>query len=72
MASHHEAGFASEIFHFDIEYHMTSNLLVSNGVGLVIIEEPEGRFHAGLFLGDGIRPEVVAVLSVDFKSAFDC
>ena len=71
MASRNKAGFASEILHFDIEYHVTSYLLVSNGVGLVVTEEPEGGFHSGLFLGDGIRPEVVTVLLVDFEGAFD-
>ena len=66
MPTRHKTGLSSEIFHFDIEYHVTSNLLPSNRVRLVVIKEPKSGFYAGLFFGDGIRPEVVAIFLVNF------
>ena len=71
MAVSNEAGFLSEVLHLHAKDHVAPDLLITDSIRFIIIEELEGWFDAGLFLRDGVCPEVVAIFSIIFKSVFN-
>jgi hypothetical protein len=66
-----KSGFASKVFHFNVKYHMTGYLLVTNWCRLPIKQDFEGDTNVLHLLGNGISPEGITILLVKLKGFFD-
>jgi hypothetical protein len=66
-----KSGFASKVFHFDVKYHMTGYLLVTNRRRLPIKQDFEGNTNVLHLLGNGVSPEGITILLVKHKGFFD-
>jgi hypothetical protein len=66
-----KSSFASKVFHFDVEYHMTGYLLVTNWCRLPIKQDFEGNTNVLHLLGNGISSEGITILLVKLEGFFD-
>ncbi len=71
MPTSNKSGFASKVFHFDIKYHMTGYLLVTNWRRLPIKQDFEGNVKVLHLLGNDVSPEGITILLVKLKGFFD-
>ncbi len=60
-----------KVFHFNVEDHMTWNLLVTNGYGLPIGKYVKSLLDFGHLFGNNIGPKGVAITAVKLKGFFD-
>ncbi len=66
-----KSSFASKVFHFDVKYHMTGYLLVTNWCRLPIKQDFEGNRNVLHLFGNCISPEGITILLVKLKGFFD-
>ncbi len=71
MATGYESSFTLEVFHLNVENHMTWSLLVTNGCGLPVREYVKSLLDFGHLFGDGIGPKGIAIMAVKLKGFFD-
>ncbi len=71
MPTSNKSSFASKVFHFDVKYHMTGYLLVTNWRRLPIKQDFEGDTNILHLLGNGVSPEGISILLVKLKGFFD-
>jgi hypothetical protein len=65
MASCHESCLPVEVLHFDIVYHMTSYLLVSQRDNFVIIQNLKGNAYLRHLLMDCVLPKSVTIFLIN-------
>ncbi len=71
MPTSNKSGFASKIFHFNVEYHMAGYLLVANWRRLPIKQDLKGNTNVLRFLGNGISLEGITILLIKLKGFID-
>ena len=59
---------ASEVFHFYVKYHATTNMLVNIRYELSIRHDTKGNLHTIHILGNCIDPKCVIVLLIKLMS----